>query len=86
LFQRVIEHGRRRSEEVREVAETVREIGLTPWSAQARPNARPGLPTSPIKAYSARRETQAFARSRTGAPKPTVSRQRQGRPPVSPDN
>lgn len=34
LFQRVIEHGRRRSEEVREVAETVREAGLTPWSAQ----------------------------------------------------
>src|SRR6476469_3624529 len=33
-FQRVIEHGRRRAEEVREVAETVREIGLTPWSAQ----------------------------------------------------
>jgi 3-hydroxyisobutyrate dehydrogenase-like beta-hydroxyacid dehydrogenase len=33
LFQRVIEHGRRRSEEVREVAETVREAGLTPWSA-----------------------------------------------------
>ena len=32
LFQRVIEHGRRRSE-VREVAETVREPGLTPWSA-----------------------------------------------------
>jgi hypothetical protein len=30
----VIEHGQRRSEEVREVAETVREIGLTPWSAQ----------------------------------------------------
>ena len=34
FFQRVIEHGRRRSEEVVEVAETVREIGLTPWSAQ----------------------------------------------------
>jgi 3-hydroxyisobutyrate dehydrogenase-like beta-hydroxyacid dehydrogenase len=33
FFQRVIEHGRRRSEEVREVAETVREIGLAPWSA-----------------------------------------------------
>lgn len=33
FFQRAIEHGRRRSEEVREVAETVREIGLTPWSA-----------------------------------------------------
>jgi 3-hydroxyisobutyrate dehydrogenase-like beta-hydroxyacid dehydrogenase len=33
FFQRVIEHGRRRSEEVREVAETVREAGLAPWSA-----------------------------------------------------
>jgi len=34
FFQRVIEHGRRRSEEVHEVAETVREAGLTPWSSQ----------------------------------------------------
>jgi 3-hydroxyisobutyrate dehydrogenase-like beta-hydroxyacid dehydrogenase len=34
FFQRAIEHGRRRAEEVREVAETVREAGLTPWSAQ----------------------------------------------------
>jgi 3-hydroxyisobutyrate dehydrogenase-like beta-hydroxyacid dehydrogenase len=34
FFQRVIEHGRRRAEEVREVAATVREAGLTPWSAQ----------------------------------------------------
>jgi len=33
FFQRVIEHGRRRAEEVREVAETVREAGLEPWSA-----------------------------------------------------
>ena len=33
LFQRVIEHGRRRSEEVREVALTVQEAGLTPCSA-----------------------------------------------------
>ncbi|WP_243748401.1 DUF1932 domain-containing protein [Roseateles toxinivorans] len=33
FFQRVIEHGRRRSEEVREVAQTVREAGLSPWSA-----------------------------------------------------
>jgi 3-hydroxyisobutyrate dehydrogenase-like beta-hydroxyacid dehydrogenase len=32
-FQRVIEHGRRRSEELREVAVTVREAGLEPWSA-----------------------------------------------------
>ena len=34
FFQRVIEHGRRRSEEMREVAETVREAGLAPWSAE----------------------------------------------------
>jgi 3-hydroxyisobutyrate dehydrogenase-like beta-hydroxyacid dehydrogenase len=33
FFQRVIEHGRRRSEEVREVAVTVREAGLDPFSA-----------------------------------------------------
>ena len=33
FYQRVIEHGRRRAEEVREVAETVREAGLEPWSA-----------------------------------------------------
>ena len=33
FFQRVIEHGRRRAEEMREVAQTVREAGLMPWSA-----------------------------------------------------
>jgi 3-hydroxyisobutyrate dehydrogenase-like beta-hydroxyacid dehydrogenase len=33
FFQRAIEHGRRRSEEVREVAATVRDAGLAPWSA-----------------------------------------------------
>jgi 3-hydroxyisobutyrate dehydrogenase-like beta-hydroxyacid dehydrogenase len=33
FFQRVIEHGRRRSEEVREVSVTVQEAGLTPHSA-----------------------------------------------------
>jgi len=34
FFQRVIEHGRRRSEEMREAAQTVREAGLTPRSAE----------------------------------------------------
>ena len=34
FFQRVIEHGRRRAEEVREAAQTVREAGLEPWSAE----------------------------------------------------
>ena len=33
MSRQVIAHGRRRSEEVREVAETVRDAGLTPWSA-----------------------------------------------------
>lgn len=33
FFQRVIEHGRRRSEEMREAAATVREAGLEPWMA-----------------------------------------------------
>lgn len=33
FFQRVIAHGRRRAEEVREVAQTVSEAGLMPWSA-----------------------------------------------------
>ncbi|EME71643.1 hypothetical protein H261_01886 [Paramagnetospirillum caucaseum] len=33
FFQRVIQHGRRRAEEVREAAETVREAGLDPFSA-----------------------------------------------------
>jgi 3-hydroxyisobutyrate dehydrogenase-like beta-hydroxyacid dehydrogenase len=33
FFQRVIQHGRRRAEEMREAAETVRDVGLAPWSA-----------------------------------------------------
>jgi len=33
FFQRVVQHGRRRAEEMREVAATVQEAGLTPWSA-----------------------------------------------------
>jgi len=33
FFQRVVQHGRRRAEEMREVAVTVREAGLQPWSA-----------------------------------------------------
>ena len=33
FFQRVIKHGRRRAEEMREAAVTVREAGLDPWAA-----------------------------------------------------
>jgi hypothetical protein len=32
-FQRVIQHGRRRAEEMREAAVTIREAGLEPWIA-----------------------------------------------------
>ena len=35
MFQRVIQHGRRRAEEMREAAETVRDLGLEPWSAES---------------------------------------------------
>ena len=35
IFERVIQHGRRRAEEMQEAAETVREAGLEPWSARA---------------------------------------------------
>ena len=35
FFQRVIEHGRRRSEEMREAALTVKDAGLEPWSTTA---------------------------------------------------
>ena len=34
FFQRAIQHGRRRAEEMLEVAATVRDVGLEPWSAQ----------------------------------------------------
>jgi 3-hydroxyisobutyrate dehydrogenase-like beta-hydroxyacid dehydrogenase len=34
FFQRVVQHGRRRAEEMREVAVTVAEAGLEPWSAR----------------------------------------------------
>lgn len=34
FFQRVIQHGRRRAEEMVEAAATVREVGLEPWSAR----------------------------------------------------
>jgi 3-hydroxyisobutyrate dehydrogenase-like beta-hydroxyacid dehydrogenase len=34
IFQRVIQHGRRRAEEMQEAAVTVQEVGLEPWSAR----------------------------------------------------
>ena len=63
FFQRVIEHGRRRSEEVREVAETVREIGLTPWSAQGTAERQAWVADLGDEGLFGPKGTAAFARS-----------------------
>ena len=63
FFQRVIEHGRRRSEEVREVAETVREIGLTPWSASGTAERQAWVADLADEGLFGARGTKEFARS-----------------------
>jgi 3-hydroxyisobutyrate dehydrogenase-like beta-hydroxyacid dehydrogenase len=63
FFQRVIEHGRRRSEEVREVAETVREAGLTPWSAQGTAERQAWVADLADQGLFGQRGTEGFARS-----------------------
>lgn len=63
FFQRVIEHGRRRSEEVREVAETVREIGLTPWSAQGTAERQAWVADLADEGLFGAKGTREFARS-----------------------
>jgi 3-hydroxyisobutyrate dehydrogenase-like beta-hydroxyacid dehydrogenase len=62
FFQRVIEHGRRRSEEVREVAETVREIGLTPWSSQGTAERQAWVADLADEGLFGERGTKSFAR------------------------
>ncbi len=63
FFQRVIEHGRRRSEEVREVAETVREIGLEPWSAQGTAERQAWVADLADEGLFGERGAKGFARS-----------------------
>jgi 3-hydroxyisobutyrate dehydrogenase-like beta-hydroxyacid dehydrogenase len=63
FFQRVIEHGRRRSEEVREVAATVREIGLTPWSAQGTAERQAWVADLADQGLFGPKGTESFARS-----------------------
>lgn len=63
FFQRVIEHGRRRAEEVREVAETVREAGLTPWSAQGTAERQGWIADLADDGLFGARGTKEFARS-----------------------
>ena len=63
FFQRVIEHGRRRSEEVREVAETVREAGLVPWSAQGTAERQAWVADLADQGVFGEKGTKDFARS-----------------------
>jgi len=63
FFQRVIEHGRRRSEEVREVAQTVREAGLTPWSASGTAERQAWMADLADAGLFGARDTKQFARS-----------------------
>ncbi|MGJ5134596.1 DUF1932 domain-containing protein [Bradyrhizobium oligotrophicum] len=63
FFQRVIEHGRRRAEEVREVAETVRDIGLTPWSAEGTAERQAWVADLADEGLFGTRGTKEFARS-----------------------
>ena len=63
FFQRVIEHGRRRSEEVREVAETVREAGLTPWSSSGTAERQSWVADLTDQGVFGSRGKPAFARS-----------------------
>jgi hypothetical protein len=64
FFQRVIEHGRRRAEEMREVAQTVREAGLDAL-VRRRHRRAPGLDGGPRRRRALRRPhcEKGFARS-----------------------
>jgi 3-hydroxyisobutyrate dehydrogenase-like beta-hydroxyacid dehydrogenase len=63
FFQRVIEHGRRRSEEVREVAVTVREAGLAPFSAAGTAERQAHMADLADAGVFGTRGTPGFARS-----------------------
>ena len=83
FFQRVIEHGRRRSEEVREVAETVREIGLTPWSAEGTAERQAWVADLADQGLFGPKGTETFARSpdwRTEADRILAAMKANGKP------
>ena len=63
FFQRVIEHGQRRSEEVREVAVTVREAGLEPHSAAGTAERQAWVAELADSGLFGPRGTKEFARS-----------------------
>jgi 3-hydroxyisobutyrate dehydrogenase-like beta-hydroxyacid dehydrogenase len=63
FFQRVIEHGRRRAEEAREVAVTVEEAGLAAWSAAGTAERQAWVADLADAGLFGRRGTPGFARS-----------------------
>ncbi len=63
FFQRVIEHGRRRSEELREVAVTVTEAGLTPLSASGTAERQAWVADLADRGLFGARAASGFARS-----------------------
>jgi 3-hydroxyisobutyrate dehydrogenase-like beta-hydroxyacid dehydrogenase len=63
FFQRVIEHGRRRAEEMREVALTVREAGLEPWSASGTAERQAWMAAAADRGVFGERGAPGFARS-----------------------
>jgi len=63
FFQRVIEHGRRRAEEMREVAQTVREVGLEPYSAAGSAERDAWMAAQGDAGVFGRRDGGGFARS-----------------------
>ncbi len=63
FFQRVIEHGRRRSEEVREAAVTVAEAGLAPYAADATADRQAAMADLADLGVFGVRGTPGFARS-----------------------
>jgi len=63
FFQRVVEHGRRRGEEMREAAVTVAEAGLEPWSASATAERQTWMSSLAEAGVFGARDDAAFARS-----------------------
>jgi 3-hydroxyisobutyrate dehydrogenase-like beta-hydroxyacid dehydrogenase len=63
FFQRAIEHGRRRAEEMREVAQTVRDAGLEPWSAAGTAERQAWVADRGDEGWFGARGTPGFARS-----------------------
>lgn len=63
FFQRVIRHGRRRAEEMREAARTVEDAGLTPWSAAATAERQAWMAGLADESVFGERGAKEFARS-----------------------